>query len=74
VALVCVALIGMTVWNIWKAYDEQLRESTTTTRNMAGFLAQHASDTFRSADTVLLGLVERIEQDGLAAPALPRLH
>jgi hypothetical protein len=74
VLLVCIALIGMTTWNIWKAYDEQLRESTTTTRNMAGFLAQHASDTFLAADTVLLGLVERIEQDGLAAPALPRLH
>jgi diguanylate cyclase (GGDEF)-like protein len=74
VVLVCIALIGMTAWSIWKAHDEQLRESTTTTRNMAGFLAQHASDTFRSADTVLLGLVERIEYDGLAAPALPRLH
>ncbi len=74
VVLVCIVLTGTTVWSTWKAYAEQLRESTTTTSNMAGFLAQHASDTLRAADTVLLGLVERIENDGLAAPALPRLH
>ncbi|GAA4022590.1 sensor domain-containing diguanylate cyclase [Actimicrobium antarcticum] len=74
VVLVCLGFIGTAIWSNWKAHDIQLREATTVTRNMTGFLAQHADDTFRAADTVLLGLVERVERDGMAPAALPRLH
>lgn len=72
--LVCLSLIGMEAWNIWKARQVQLQEATVATSNMTRSLAQHAHDTMRIADSILLGLVERVEQDGTDAPALARLH
>ncbi|WP_394791729.1 diguanylate cyclase [Rhodoferax sp.] len=45
-----------------------------STFNMAHALAQHADDTIKSVDTALVGLVERVQHDGIAAPALERLH
>jgi diguanylate cyclase (GGDEF)-like protein len=40
---------------------------------MTRALAQHATDTLRAADSILLGLVERLEVDGMGEASLPRL-
>ena len=72
--LVCLSLIGMEAWSIWTARQVQIQEATTATSNMTRSLAQHAHDTVRTADSILLGLVERVEQDGTSALALMRLH
>jgi diguanylate cyclase (GGDEF)-like protein len=73
VLLVCLSLVGMGCWSLWKARVVQMEEATTATVNMTRALAQHADDTLRAADTVLLGLVERLEVDGMTAASLPRL-
>jgi diguanylate cyclase (GGDEF)-like protein len=72
--LVCLSLVGMEVWSIQKAYDVQLEEAAVATGNMTQSIAQHADDTIRAADAVLLGLVERIERDGMTSTALANLH
>lgn len=72
--LVCLSLAAEFVWNRWHAHHEQLREKQTATSNMARALAQHAETTVRVADTVLLGVVERLETDGTGAASLARLH
>lgn len=41
---------------------------------MARALAQHAGSTVRVADTVLVGVVERLENDGSGPAALARLQ
>ena len=73
VLLVCLSLVGMGCWSLWKARLVQMGEASTATANMTRALAQHADDTLRSADSVLLGLVERLEADGMNAASLPRL-
>lgn len=73
VILVCLSLAGMGAWSVWKARVVQIREASTATTNMTRAMAQHATDTLRAADSVLLGLVERLEADGMAEPSLPRL-
>ena len=74
VLAVCLSLIGMEVLSARNAHDLQLQEAATATANMARALAQHADDTILAADTILLGLVERIEVDGMAPAVLPRLQ
>ena len=73
VLLVCLSLVGMSCWSLWTAHVVQMQEASTATANMTRALAQHATDTLRAADTVLLGLVERLEVDGMNAASLPRL-
>jgi diguanylate cyclase (GGDEF)-like protein len=74
VLLVCVLLAGITMWSAWHARVVQLRVLEIATENMARSLAQHADDAFKEADTALLGLTERIANDGTSPKALARLH
>jgi diguanylate cyclase (GGDEF)-like protein len=74
VVLVCLSLTAEFVWNRWNARHEQLREKQIATSNMARALAQHAENTVKVADTVLLGVVERVETDGTGEASLARLR
>lgn len=74
VVLVCLSLTAEFVWNRWNARHDQLRDTQIATSNMALALAQHAENTVRVADAVLLGVVERLETDGTGAASLERLR
>jgi diguanylate cyclase (GGDEF)-like protein len=74
VVLVCLSLTAEFVWSSWNARRAQLREEQTATSNMARALAQHAENTVKVADTVLLGVVERLETDGTSPASLARLR
>lgn len=74
VLLVCLSLTGMGAWTLWKARMARMQEASTTTANMTRALSQHATDTLRAADSMLLGLVERVEVDGMTDASLPRLR
>lgn len=74
VVLVCLSFVGMGCWSLWKARTLQMQEAATATANMNQALAQHVDDTVRAADTMLLGMVERLEFDGMNDASLPRLH
>ena len=73
VLLVCLSLAGMGAWSLWKSRVAQMQEASTVTANMTRALAQHATDTLQAADSILLGLVERLEVDGMSEASLPRL-
>lgn len=73
VALVCLSLLGIGVWAIWKSHETDLQDATTVTTNMTRALAQHADDTLRAADTILIGFVERLENDDMSSASLPRI-
>ncbi|MQA23368.1 sensor domain-containing diguanylate cyclase [Rugamonas rivuli] len=74
VVLVCVSLIGMQAWLTVHARTVQIAESEAASANLAEAVAQHAYDTIKEADTVLVGLVERLEHDGRSEPELGRIH
>src|SRR5450830_694475 len=74
VSAVCLLLVSVTIWSVWHARQVQLREQDTATVNMAHALAQHADLVFKLADTTLIGLTERIANDGLSPQALARLQ
>jgi diguanylate cyclase (GGDEF)-like protein len=74
VILVCVSLIAVEGWSSWSARATHLRETQIITSNMARALAEHAENTIKAADTILVGMVERMEVDGRNPPALDRLH
>jgi diguanylate cyclase (GGDEF)-like protein len=74
VVLVCFIVVAITAWNTWNARAMDLHEVETATENMARSIAQHADDTFRSADLTLVGISERMDKDGTSPQALLRLH
>ncbi|MFZ6640251.1 sensor domain-containing diguanylate cyclase [Undibacterium sp. TC4M20W] len=74
VVLVCISLILIQVWVTWKAREVQLAETERATYNLARSIGQHAYDTIKGADTVLVGLVERLEVEGFSESHLQRFH
>jgi diguanylate cyclase (GGDEF)-like protein len=74
VVLVCVSLVSVEAWLTWRARAIQLHESETATANLAEAVAQHAYDTIKEADTVLFGLVERLEMEPPSQVGLDRIH
>jgi diguanylate cyclase (GGDEF)-like protein len=74
VLLVCISLMAVEGWSRWNARAVQLQEKVISTSNMARALAEHAESSIKAADTVLVGLVERLEADGWNAAFLDRMH
>ena len=64
VALACVGLIGLEVFRIINQRSEVVDDTRRDTVNLTGSLIQHAELTFRTADAILIGAVERLEQEG----------
>jgi diguanylate cyclase (GGDEF)-like protein/PAS domain S-box-containing protein len=73
IAVACVALAALGAYQRWRAYDDELAQARSETENLANSLAQHAQDAFSAADTVLIGLQERVTVDGTGPAALERL-
>ena len=60
VVLICVAILGLSVWREWETHNADLRNAEIDVANLAHSLVQHADDTFELADTVLNVLVGSI--------------
>ncbi len=72
--LFCVLLVAAQTWSAWTARQSRLAEHAASTSNMASALAAQAESTVRIVDTVLAGVVERVENDGTAPAASDRLR
>lgn len=72
--LFCMLLIAAQVWSAWSARQSRLDEHAVATSNMAKALAAQAESTVRIVDTVLAGVVERVEHDGLSPASSERLR
>ena len=72
--LFCVLLVAAQAWSAWSARQSRLAEHAAATSNMASALAAQAESTVRIVDTVLAGVVERVEHDGMASASNERLH
>ncbi|MDQ2989221.1 MAG: diguanylate cyclase, partial [Pseudomonadota bacterium] len=72
-ALVCLSLLMVDGWNTWSSREAYLADANTTTINMARALADHAEASFDLVDTILIGVVERVQHGELATEP-DRLH
>ncbi len=73
VALACTFLVGLEVSRVVTQYSEVIANARKDTANLTGSLIQHAELTFRTADAILLGAVERLEDETLDATGRNRL-
>ena len=74
VVLICVAILGLSAWREWEARNADLRNAEIDVANLAHSLVQHADDTFELADTILVGLVHRLELDGMGPDTIAKLQ
>ena len=65
VVLVCTAILVLSTLREWGLRHEALRAAEVDVANVAQSLLQHAEDSFELADSLVLGLVHRLEADGL---------
>lgn len=74
VALICVTILGLSIWREWETREAELRSAEIDVTNLAHSLTQHADDTFELADTILVGLVHRLEHEGTGSDTITKLQ
>lgn len=74
VALICVTILSLSAWREWETRNAELRSAEIDVTNLAHSLIQHADDTFELADTILVGLVHRLELDGTGSDTITKLQ
>ncbi|MGV8920498.1 MAG: response regulator [Pseudomonas sp.] len=74
ISIMCTLLVGTDIWRSVASRNVQLAEMTTATANLARAMSQHADDTFKETDTILSGIVEQVEHDGVSPQALEHVH
>jgi hypothetical protein len=73
-ALVCVAILGMSAAREWSARQATLKVAEVELANLARSLTQHAEDSFELADTSIVGAVNRLEAEGTNAATVSKLQ
>ncbi len=71
---VCAALVGTEIWQLWRVYNDNIRQNEVITSNTSRSLAWQAETTLKTADTVVASLVERVEAEGIGPEAKSRLY
>jgi diguanylate cyclase (GGDEF)-like protein len=71
---ICVALVGLEGWQLWRLYDANIREAGVVTITTARSLAEQADTTIKTADSIVASLVERVEAEGTGPEARVRFY
>ncbi len=74
VVLANIALVAMLLWSSLNARRLQLENASISTVNTAQALADQAHSAIKMADTILVGIIDRIENEGLSTPQATRLR
>ena len=72
--LICLVLIGLAAAVTWNDRMTELAEARGQTANLARALADHAHNTFRLADMIVLEARDQVERDGLGPEQRITLH
>jgi len=74
VFFICAALIGLEGWSVWNAYEQVLQDTAVDVTNLSRAIGQHAQDAVKTADTALVGMVERLETEGTGPAQMARMN
>jgi diguanylate cyclase (GGDEF)-like protein len=73
IGCVCLALVGMEVWQLQRVHDSNIQQTEVMTSNTARSMAEQAETTLKTADTIVASLVEQVEAEGTGPEARARL-
>ena len=68
IAIASLSILGLATFSIVEQRSAVIADGRKETANLALSLTQHAELTFRTADALLTGIVERLEHDGDLGP------
>jgi|SRR5450830_18709 len=74
VGLVCISILALHIFFSWSVRNKDVDDAQIATANLSRALAEHADATLTSADSVLFGIVQRLEVEGTDRDALARLY
>lgn len=77
IAFVVVAFVTISVaagWRVWEERKSELEQAQIATANLSRSLAQHMQDAIKVSDTLLTGVVERTETEGLRPASIERIE
>jgi diguanylate cyclase (GGDEF)-like protein len=73
-ALASISILALHIFFSWSLHNKDLDDAQVATANLARALTEHAEATFTSADSVLFGIVQRLEVDGMGRESLAHLY
>jgi len=73
-AALSAALVGIEIWQMSHVREATLRNASTVTASLAQSLALQIDNTFKTADTVVASIGQRVEAEGTDAAAQERLY
>ncbi|NUU38904.1 sensor domain-containing diguanylate cyclase [Pseudomonas sp. C2B4] len=71
---VCLSMALIVSWEVWSSRQYHLHDKEVAMSNLAQTLASQAQASIKQADTLLFGLVDRLENDGIEGDRLHRLQ
>ncbi|MCX2899308.1 sensor domain-containing diguanylate cyclase [Pseudomonas mandelii] len=71
---VCLSMTTIAGWEVWSSRQYHLRDKEVAMSNLAQALAWQAQASIKQADTLLLTLVERLENEGIESARQPRMQ
>ncbi|MFJ7107364.1 sensor domain-containing diguanylate cyclase [Pseudomonas sp. NPDC098740] len=71
---VCLSMTAIVIWEAWNSRQYHLHDKEVAMSNLAQTLASQAQASIKQADTLLLTLVDRLENDGIDQARMPRLE
>lgn len=74
VALICISMLGLSVWREWDSRAAGLKNAEASMANLAYSLTQHAEDSLELLDASIIGIVSRLEMDGTSPKVMSQLQ
>lgn len=71
---VCLSMAVIVIWETWSSRQYHLHDKQVAMSNLAQTLASQAQASIKQADTLLFGLVDRLENDGIEGDRHHRLQ
>ena len=71
---VCLSMAVIVTWETWSSRQYHLHDKEVAMSNLAQTLASQAQASIKQADTLLFGLVDRLENDGIEGSGVARLQ
>jgi len=73
IAAVCISLIAISIWGVFNSLEYHLHDKETEMSNLSKALSSSIAATLTQADTMILGVKQRLEAEGTSAENLKNL-